>query len=295
MNMDKTVEESASEVSLVNSLKGGLQFFVSHVAMAVKALLVVSIVAALVAAATFCGDIGTVKMDYITYMPFHNISMAQFVAYVAGVLVLLIIYLYWRGAAFMMFSCDGNSIGSAKDRIFSSIKFLQFCLLAFITFGIILAALVFAAVKFTAWIWIAVGLYLIVFSVPLYVSEYEYMTSDSNFRSSLRSGFKALKEQWGRVFLRLMITVSAAALLVVLAFIPAFSMMMAVYDNATAVMMEGLAQTPSFVYVLEFLFIAIGVLVSLIINFVGMSVLNAFYKETKAYSKILAEARNEEM
>ena len=148
----------------------------------------------------------------------------------------------WKGISFAVL--QGDSDLKTKDKILAGLKYIQFCLLAFLVFGIVGAALIVASLKLSVWLWIAVGLYMIFITVPLFVAEYEYMIPDSNFRTSLRKGFKVLKEQWGRVFFRLLIVNAVAVLLFTVVLLPAASLMLGIYDNAIAVSMENAPATP---------------------------------------------------
>ena len=65
--------------------------------------------------------------------------------------------------------------------------FIQFCLLAFIVFGIIGAILAYISITVSAWLWTAFIIYAVFVSVPLYISGYEYMPNDINFRNALKT------------------------------------------------------------------------------------------------------------
>ena len=123
------------------------------------------------------------------------------------------------------------------------------------------------------------------------MAEYEYMIPDSNFRTSLRKGFKVLKEQWGRVFFRLLIVNAVAVLLFTVVLLPAASLMLGIYDNATAVSMENAPATPVFIYIMEFLFLALGMIASLCVVFFAMSGKKAFFEECNATAYLLAEEK----
>ncbi len=291
--MNKSDNEAAN-ISLVQCLKNGIGSFVGNFRRIAKSMLVLSVVIAVVAAVGFGGKIGVVKTDYITYMPFHEISMVAFLKYAVAALLVVVAGLFWRGKVFLMFMPDGGANIEKKATLFAGLRYVQFCLLAYIAFGIIATALAVLAVKISVWLWIALAIYIMVIAVPVYVAEYEYMFADNNFRTSLRASFKAVKEQWGRLFLRLLITYAAWALLVAVVMLPSAVLALAVYDNATAVSMEGATETPAFVYVLEYLFIALGMIASLAVTYCAMSVLKSFFEESKVYSSALEQAREDE-
>lgn len=289
--MNKPDSDTAS-VSLVQCLKRAIECYVKQFRGISKATLWLSLAVAAVVSAGFGGNVGTVKTDYVAYMPFHEISMPLFLRYAATVMVALAVYCFWRGKVFVLLS--GGNVHGGKATVFAGLRFLQFCMLAYLCFGIAATALAVAAVKVSAWIWPAFALYAVFVSVPLYVAEFEYMVGDSNFRNSLRVSFRAVKEQWGRVFLRLLITCAAVAMLAVVAMLPAMALALAVYDNATAVSMEKAAPTPLPVYVAEYVFTALGVLATLGVVSASMYVLDGFFKESKTYSAELSEARKGE-
>ena len=81
--MDK-FEKEISEVSFAKSVKEGCSMFLSSFRKAARVLLWLSAAIAVVAAVAFGGNIGNVKTDYITYMPFHEVSMHSFIIYACG-------------------------------------------------------------------------------------------------------------------------------------------------------------------------------------------------------------------
>jgi hypothetical protein len=291
--MDK-FEKEISEVSFAKSVKEGCSMFLSSFRKAARVLLWLSAAIAVVAAVAFGGNIGNVKTDYITYMPFHEVSMHSFIIYACGLLAMLLLYVFWRGAAFLVVAnADGHSF-ERKSLLLSGLKFLQFCLLAFLVFGVLAVVLVVLAVKISLWFWIAVAVYVIAVSVPLAISQYDYMLTDNNFRRSLRVAFRVLKEQWGRVFFRLFVVVAAVALCFAVFSLPAATLALAVYDNATAVSMEKASATPFFVFALEYVFIAVGVLAQLVVSFMAITQMSVFYKECLQYSEALLAGRKAE-
>ena len=285
-------ENIADALTLGASLRKGIRDITEKFRVAARAQLPVSVVMAVVAMAAFGGNIGEVKTNYITYMPFHEISMALFLRYAAGCALLAVLFMLWKGMAFAVL--DGEKKLSVKDKMLSGLKFAQFCLLSMLAFGIIEVVLVVVSVKVSAFVWIAVAAYLFVIAVPLYIAEYDYMLTDDNFRKSLCKGFKAVKEQWGRVFFRLLMVNAAAMLLVVVALLPASALMLGIYDNATAVSMTGAQKTPLLIYVAEYLFIGLGVLATLCVSFGAVSAKKAFFEEACANALFMAEDKREE-
>ena len=282
-------ENIADALTLGASIKKGTRNIMEYFRAVARALLPVSVAMAVVAAAAFGGNIGEVKTDYITYMPFHEISMALFLRYAAGCVLLAVLFMLWKGVVFAILGGDKKL--SVKDKIFAGLKFAQFCLLSMLAFGIIGAVLVVVSVKVSVFAWIAVAVYLIVIAVPLYMAEYEYMLTDNNFRKSLCKGFRAMKEQWGRVFFRLLVANAAAVLLMVVALLPALALMLGIYDNATAVCMAGAQKTPLPIYILECLFMGLGVLATLCVYFGAVSAKKAFYEEAVANASFMAEEK----
>ncbi len=285
-------ENIADALTLGASIKKGTRNIMDKFRVVARALLPVSVAMAIVAMAAFGGNVGEVKTNYITYMPFHEISMALFLRYVAGCVLLAVLFMLWKGVVFAILG--GEKKLSVKDKMFAGLKFAQFCLLSMLAFGIIGAALVVVSVKVSAFVWIAVAVYLFVIAVPLYIAEYEYMLTDSNFRKSLCKGFKAMKEQWGRVFFRLLLANAAVVLLVVVALLPALALMLGIYDNATAVSLTGAQKTPLLIYIMEYLFIGLGMLATLCVAFGAMSAKKAFFEEAAANASFMAEEKAEE-
>ena len=184
--MEKS-RNNIDDMTLNVSVKNGIKYAKDNFRAAVRMLMPVSLVIAVVSAVAWGGNIGIVKTNYITYMPFHEVSMPFFLRYAAGLLIVLVAVMLWKGISFAVLQGDCDL--KTKDKILAGLKYIQFCLLAFLVFGIVGAALIVASLKLSVWLWIAVGLYLIFITVPLFVAEYEYMISDSNFRTSLRKGF----------------------------------------------------------------------------------------------------------
>lgn len=285
-------ENIADALTLGTSLKKGISNFTENFRAVARALLPVSVAMAIVAMAAFGGNVGEVKTNYITYMPFHEISMALFLRYAAGCVLLAVLFMLWKGVVFAILG--GEKKLSVKDKMLSGLKFAQFCLLSMLAFGIIGAALVVVSVKVSAFAWIAVAVYLFVIAVPLYIAEYDYMLTDDNFRKSLCKGFKAMKEQWGRGFFRLLMVNAAAMLFVVVALLPASALVLGIYDNATAVSLTGAQKTPLLIYIVEYLFIGIGMLATLCVSFGAVSAKKAFFEEAAANASFMAEEKAEE-
>ena len=285
-------ENIADALTIGASIKKGTRNITENFRVVARALLPVSVAMAVVAMAAFGGNVGEVKTNYITYMPFHEISMALFLRYAAGCVLLAVLFMLWKGVVFAIIG--GEKKLSVKDKMFAGLKFAQFCLLSVLAFGIIGAALVVVSVKVSAFVWIAIAVYLIVIAVPLYIAEYEYMLTDNNFRKSLCKGFKAMKEQWGRVFFRLLVANAVAVLLVVVALLPALALLLGIYDNATAVSLTGAQKTPLLIYIAEYLFIGLGMLATLCVAFGAVSAKKAFFEEAAANASFLAEGKTEE-
>ncbi len=285
-------ENVADAQSLKESARKGLNNITTNFFVVAHLLLPLSVLLAVLVILAFCGDIGKVRMDYVAYIPFHEISMAFFLRYAGGASIIVILFMLWKGALFAILG--GERKPDIKGAALAGLKFVQFCLLSMIAFGLIGAALVVASVKLSVYIWIAVAVYLVVISVPLYIAEYEYMLTDNNFRKSLCKGIKALKEQWGRVFFRLLVTNAVALLLVVVALMPALALMLGIYDNATAVCVSGAQKPPILVYISECLFMGLGVLAVLCVVYAAVSVKKAFYEEAKVNFALIAEEKREQ-
>ena len=127
----------------------------------------------------------------------------------------------------------------------------------------------------------------------MYIAEYDYMLTDDNFRKSLYKGFKAVKEQWGRVFFRLLMVNAAALLFVFVVLLPASALMLGIYDNATAVSLTEAQKTPLLIYIAEYLFIGIGMLATLCVSFGTVSAKKAFFEEAAANASFMAEEKAE--
>lgn len=269
------------------SLALATDWFQGNFRKAGKAMAALSVFIGVVVAAAMGGNVGTVKMDYTSYIPFHEISLQNAIVYGAGMLLVALAGLFWNGKAFSVIG-GGFSL-SRRDVVFSGLRFLQGCMLSFFVFGIIAAAIAVAAAKAAAWLWVVFVLYVLFVSVPLYIVEYDYMLTDHRFRDSLRLGLKAVREQWGRVFLRVLFVNTVAMVLMAVAMLPAAALMLSVYDNATAVLIDGATPTPVVVFVLEYVFMAAGCVAVLGVRFWAIAALRAFFDDSRAYSARLAE------
>lgn len=247
-----------------------------------KAMAVLSIFIAIVVSATVGGNIGSVKLDNISYIPFHEISLQNVIVYVAGIFLVAIAILFWYGKAF---SVLGGSFKVTKNDVaFAGLRFLQGGMLSFFVFGILGVVIAVAAVKMAVWLWVLFVLYLLFVSVPLYIVEYDYMLTDHSYRESLRRGFKAIREQWGRVFFRVLFVNAVAILLMAVAMLPGVALMLSIYDNATAMLMDGATPTPLIIFVFEYLFIAVGSVAALGVKFWSLVALKEFLNECRVYS-----------
>lgn len=284
--MYNTLKKEA-EHSFLGSLASATDWFQKNFRKAGKAMAALSVFIGVVVSAAMGGNIGTVKMGYTSYVPFHEISLQNAVVYAAGLLFVALAGLFWNGKAFSVIG-GGFSL-SRKDVAFSGLRFLQGCMLSFFVFGIIAVAIAVAAVKVAAWLWAVFALYVLFVSVPLYIVEYDYMLADHRFRESLRLGLKAVREQWGRVFFRVLFVNAVAIVLMAVVMLPAVALMLSIYDNATAVVMDGAAPTPSIVFVLEYVFMAAGCVAALGIRLWALVALKRFFDDSCAYSAQLAE------
>ena len=296
----KEFDFDVPNTSIVKSMKNGIKLISSSKKDIFKNIAILTFITALAVTITVGGDIGIVKVDYINYAPYHEISTVYLAKYIIGTFVTLLLFILWRGKAFLLLEKYGSPADSsmkkqikASNIIYSGLRMLQFCMLSFIIFGIIASLLIYFSLTLSAWIWIATGIYLIFISVPMYISCYEYMLSDNNFRHALKSGFRATKEQWGRVFLRLTIVNIISALLIFMFAMPAVSLIMGIYDNATAVTMSGTSAAPAFIYILEYLTIFVSCTLTLFIVLLSMLVLLTFYNEISRYSKHLSAIKSE--
>lgn len=252
------------DLSLGGALKVGSRAFWKSLRQKPRPLLIFTALIAWVLAATLTGNVGEVRMDAVSYFPYHYIDMGIFIKYAAGLLIAVLLFVVWRGLVFMLM---GSEVGAAKhtfaEERYAALRFLQFCLLSLVTFGIIAAALIFCGVRVSAWFFAALGVYVLVMIVPFYIAQYEYMLRDACFFGSVRTGFREMRKRGGGVWLRLVSLGAVTVVLLGLFLLPAAALMMGVYDNATAVMMEGQPATPVALYVLEFVFWTLGLIISL--------------------------------
>lgn len=268
------------------SLASATSWFQENFRNISKTMVVLSIFIAVVVAATIGGNIGTVKIDNISYIPFHEISLQNVIVYGVGILVVVIAILFWYGKAFSILG--GSFKILQKDVAFACLRFLQGCMLSFFVFGILGTAIGVAAGKVNVWLWVLFALYILFISVPLYIVEYDYMLTNHSYRESLRHGIKAIREQWGRVFFRVLFVNAVAVVLMVVAMLPGAALMLSIYDNATAMLMDGATPTPLMIFVLEYLFIVVGCIAALGIKFWALAALKECFNECCAYSTQLA-------
>lgn len=296
----KELNFETPDISIVKSTKAGIKTVVINIKVISRRLAVLTLLTALAVTFTVCGNVGIVKVDYNYYIPYHEISTIYVLKYIVGTVLAVALYMLWNGGAFYLLSHTNKtklSLDTSQlkrgDFFFSGLRFVQFCMLSAITFGIIAAVLVYLSISISTWIWAAVAIYAIIVSVPLYVACYEYMLTDINFRGALKTALKYSLEQWGRIFLRLFMVSAAAALPILLFLIPAASLIMAVYDNATAVVMNGAEPSPMLIYVLEYVAVFIANVLMLAIVLTAMSVLRFFANDTTRYSQYLSRIQAE--
>lgn len=296
----KEFDLDVPNISIIKGFRNGIKSVSSNIKSIFKNIAILTAIMALAVMVTAGGNIGVVKVDYINYMPYHEISTLYLAKYIIGTAITLLLFVIWRGKAFLLLANNGKTTDSStpkhvktSDVLYSALRMLQFCLLAFIIFGIIASILIYLSLTLSAWLWIATAAYLLFVSVPLYISCYEYMLTDNNFRHALKIGFQAVKEQWGRIFLRLLIVNAVFALLIFIFALPAASLIMSIYDNATAVTMSGASATPSFIYILEYAAIFISSALTLLTVFASMSILQIFFNDVNKYSQHLSAIKTE--
>lgn len=289
--MDKMKEHDIEEYdkSVYECIKNGINLIVHNPKTVFVNLCLPTVLIALAITITIGGNIGVVKMDYVNYMPYHVISEVYVAKYIIGVIVSLLLLLLWRGTAFLMLA-DIEETSSFKrhklkisDVFYVSLRLLQYCLLSFLTFGVVAAILIYLSVAVSSWLWIVAAGYMLFISVPFFVSCYGYMLNDMSFRNALREGLLAIIRQWGRVFVRLFLVYVIVGVLVVVFALPAAALMIGVYDNATAVVMSNASATPIGVYVLEYIAFFFSCVCSLFFVFAGMCVGKFIFDDTKAH------------
>lgn len=296
----KELNFETPDISIIKSIKSGIKIIINNIKTISLGLAIPTLLFALIATVTICGNVGVVKIDYNHYMPYHEISEWFLAKYIIGTLVSVVLFMLWRGYTFHYLSnfdkekkafCVKTS--RISDFFYSGLRFIQFCLLAFIAFGIIGAILAYISITVSAWLWTAFIIYAVFVSVPLYISGYEYMLNDINFRNALKTAAKRTAEQWGRVFLRLLLVNTAAIILVVILTIPAAALGLSLYDNATAVVMTGASSSPVLIYIMEYIAVFIACVLVLYIILISTSVLMFFLDDANKYSAYLAQARLE--
>lgn len=276
------IPEKEAKHGFSKSLASATSWFQKNFRNIGKAMAVLSIFIAVVVSTTVGGNIGSVKMDNISYIPFHEISLQNVIVYGVGMFLVAIAILFWYGKAFSVLG--GSFKVTKKDVAFAGLRFLQGGMLSFFVFGILGVVIAVAAVKVAVWLWVLFVLYLLFVSVPLYIVEYDYMLTDHSYRESLRRGFKAIREQWGRVFFRVLFVNAVAILLMAVAMLPGVALMLSIYDNATAMLMDGAKPTPLIIFVFEYLFIAVGSVAALGVKFWSLVALKEFLNECRVYS-----------
>lgn len=268
---DNTVYDP--DLSITAALRTGTGHFLSILGSKSKMLVASGVLISLAVASALTGNIGSVHVAPVSYIPYHEIGMAQFLRYAAGFLVSLVLYIFWRSVTFSLMADDGKAPLKSGDMRYSFLRMLQYFLLSFLTYGILAAALVYCAVRFSAWIFVALGAYFLVMAVPFFISEYGYMAGDMSYSKALKRGFSELKRRGGTVWLRMVSLDAVMLLLSLICLLPAVSLMMGVYDNATAQVMESAGSTPAMLYVLEFVFWLLGTAALLAVILWGACVL----------------------
>lgn len=296
----KETDIEMPDISLVRSVKTGIRAVAGSAKALARGLAAPALLTAAAVTATICGETGEVKVDPNLYVPYHELSWLYIAKYVGGTALSLLFFMLWRGCAFLLLPSPGKAEAAsggkpfrASDFLYSGLRFVQFCMLASFVFGLPGAALVYLCVTVSAWFWTVAAIYMAFVSVPLYISLYEYMTADTNFRGALKKAFRYTTVQWGRIFLRLLLVNAAAAAFILLFAAPAAALASGVYDNAVAVAVNGSSPTPAMVYVLECAAAFIGTLLSLLVLLAATSVLMRFFDDAGKYADYLAKARAE--
>ena len=105
--MEKS-RNNIDDMTLNVSVKNGIKYAKDNFRAAVRMLMPVSLVIAVVSAVAWGGNIGIVKTNYITYMPFHEVSMPFFLRYAAGLLIVLVAFMLWKGISFAVLQGDSD-------------------------------------------------------------------------------------------------------------------------------------------------------------------------------------------
>lgn len=96
----KELNFETPDISIIKSIKSGIKIIINNIKTISLGLAIPTLLFALIATVTICGNVGVVKIDYNHYMPYHEISEWFLAKYIIGTLVSVVLFMLWRGYTF---------------------------------------------------------------------------------------------------------------------------------------------------------------------------------------------------
>lgn len=259
-----------------------------------RALLPCAFLVSLCVAIWLGGPIGQVKVNPTHYVPYHEVDLLHFAAYVLGVLWLLLLLVWWRSDAFLLIGeKNADHPVSRKDRFYGALRCLQMSLLHLFVFGLPIG--VAAWLTFGVSLWFALLLLVVcLLLIPaMSLASCRYMWTEANYRQALRYAFSATCHYWGRTFLFLLGALCVALVLTAIVVLPAAILVLVVYDAQTATAMGDAAGLPTSVVWAEYVFLFLGTLATLFIFLWVRTSLKGLYLTIEALTAQRHEAEAE--
>lgn len=249
---------SDSQRSNMNHLWYGTLGFVHQFKTLFRNQKILALLVSLVASLTIGGKVGTVKVDPIYYVPFHDISLKNIVVYIIGMFVTFLFLMVWKGDVFARLGGEAVTI-TAKRKVYEGLRCVQLMMLLAIVFGIPVAIVGWLACRYGLWI-SAFALLWLLYVLPLiHLITCFYLWGDLNFRRSLWKGFVVGTHYWGRLFLLLCCTYGIALIGMLIFCLPGFILKLVVYDNQVTIAMGEKSDVPNWAFWGEYICLAIGV------------------------------------
>ena len=80
----KELNFETPDISIIKSIKSGIKIIINNIKTISLGLAIPTLLFALIATVTICGNVGVVKIDYNHYMPYHEISEWFLAKYIIG-------------------------------------------------------------------------------------------------------------------------------------------------------------------------------------------------------------------
>ena len=243
--------------SNIEHLRLGTLGFVHQFKTLFRSQKILALLVSVAASLTIGGNVGTVKVDPINYVPIHDISLKNAVVYIIGMFVTFFLLMVWKGNVFARLENE-EAVITVKRNLYEGLRCVQLMMLMAIVFGVPLAVIGWLAFHYGLWIG-ALALLWLLYVLPLiHLVTCFYLWGDLNFRHSLFRGVIVGSRYWGRLFLLLCSTYSIALIGMLVFCMPGFILKLVVYDNQTTLAMGEKSDVPGWVFGGEYICLEIG-------------------------------------